>query len=625
MLLLLLTKSVAQVDTSQVLPAVLVTDLRVKELSYTQLQLKQDSVQLLISPGVNMADWLQQTSNANVRQFAPGSAASYSTRGTSSEQSSIHWSGIPINSAATGIADLSLIPATLFSPVFTVGGNAAFFGSGAIGGTVNLADQSAIGDGFHVGISQQVASFNTFKTGLQLTYARLKWKSKSTVYAESSQNNYAYINQYKIPEREETRANAAYNQWHVKQLVGYKINKHQSAEIEAWYNQAYRESPTSILVNKPSNAVLRDRNLRTRALWQLDNNRNLVQASYAYLHEWQTFEDPDLPTPSGGTTHDTNITTNHVAQINYQYKISEKLKWQNGGQAQFSKVSGSNRVGNLHTESLRTGLALNTKNMHAQALVRLEVWDGELLPISPFLGLRYTFFRNFNASVNGSYVYRTPTLNQLYWVPGGNINLKPENGYTGEFALYYSAQKNRQNIFVRAALYASALNEYIQWVPGANSIWSPQNVKQVEIYGLDVNATYAIQVKQWYVALRGALSLNHAETVKSEKQNDQSVGNQVLYQPKLKTTSGFTIGFEKWYVNANYRFIGEVQTAYDGSGNSLDPYGVLDLSLSKTIGFKKGETTFIAAFNNITNQAYETVPYFPMPGRNFSITFKINI
>ena len=60
-------------------------------------------------------------------------------RGTSSSHTSVLWNGIPINSIANGLADLSSIFCHSFSDVVIVnGGDGSLFGSGAIGGSIHL-------------------------------------------------------------------------------------------------------------------------------------------------------------------------------------------------------------------------------------------------------------------------------------------------------------------------------------------------------------------------------------------------------------------------------------------------------------------------------------------------------
>ena len=49
------------------------------------------------------------------------------------------WNGIPINSVASGLTDLRLLPSNGFNNLgISYGGNSTIFGSGSVGGTIHL-------------------------------------------------------------------------------------------------------------------------------------------------------------------------------------------------------------------------------------------------------------------------------------------------------------------------------------------------------------------------------------------------------------------------------------------------------------------------------------------------------
>ena len=62
-----------------------------------------------------------------------------SFRGTSILHTLISWNGIPINSSASGLTDLKLLPSNGFNNLgISYGGNSTIFGSGSVGGTIHL-------------------------------------------------------------------------------------------------------------------------------------------------------------------------------------------------------------------------------------------------------------------------------------------------------------------------------------------------------------------------------------------------------------------------------------------------------------------------------------------------------
>ncbi|MEY2970771.1 MAG: hypothetical protein RLZZ599_1144, partial [Bacteroidota bacterium] len=59
------------------------------------------------------SDYLQKDSRFILKQYSPGSVTVSSFGGASSEQSRVLWDGIDISSMATGVMDLSLVPALM--------------------------------------------------------------------------------------------------------------------------------------------------------------------------------------------------------------------------------------------------------------------------------------------------------------------------------------------------------------------------------------------------------------------------------------------------------------------------------------------------------------------------------
>lgn len=68
------------------------------------------------------SDYLQKDSRFILKQYTPGSVVTSSFGGATSEQSRVLWDGIDISSMATGVLDLSLVPANMLSTDAVVDG-----------------------------------------------------------------------------------------------------------------------------------------------------------------------------------------------------------------------------------------------------------------------------------------------------------------------------------------------------------------------------------------------------------------------------------------------------------------------------------------------------------------------
>jgi iron complex outermembrane receptor protein len=623
LLLAIACRAFAQQPDS-LLREVTVVDERYLWLQTAQFSIRPDSIQQKINPITTAADWLPQESSVHVRQYAPGMVASYSAHGATSAQNTVLWGGIPINSAATGLTDLALLPTSLFSPVFLRGGSSAQFGSGAMGSV--LALQNVQPDaGWHCVINGQVGSFNTLAIGSELTYASPKFTSQTRFVRASSDNNYTFKNRYRAGQPNDTMQGAAYLLWHVSQLFEWKLNPNQRLDAEVWYSFADRETPNNILVNAPSQAKLKDENWRARAGWHLAKGKHKADVGYAFLHEWERYTNPLVTDIGGHATDDTNRTVSQIVRADYVFAFSKKLFWQNGLQYRFDKVSGSNRLGTQNTSSVQTGLLFKRNHLEAQANLRAEWWNDRFLPLSPFASLKVPVFGGLNFTAFGGYNYRVPSMNDRFWVPGGNPDLLPESGWSFETAANYLRQFGRFELNLRAAYYRSNITNLIQWLPGIGSIWSPENVKQVRMQGVDFNAELSYQTGNHFFRLRGSWSFNQSHVLHAYQVNDQSVGKQLIYQPQIKGVHSIQYVYKSLTAQLTHRFVGEVFTHYGTVGNTLPAYNLIDVGLAHPL--KNRWITCIIGLNvnNITNTYYENISFFPMPGVNFqiSITFQL--
>lgn len=75
--------------------------------------------------------------------------------------------------------------------------------------------------------------------------------------------------------------------------------------------------------------------------------------------------------------------------------------------------------------------------------------------------------------------YRFPTLNDLYFLPGGNPALNNESGFTYETGLSFSVDKdNVYTLSGSASWFDQHINDWIIWLPTSKGFYSPVNLKK---------------------------------------------------------------------------------------------------------------------------------------------------
>ena len=94
-------------------------------------------------PATNLAELLAQEAGVYIKSYGLGSLATSSVRGGSAGHTLVLWNGIPIQSPMLGLLDLSLLPISFSESIsLQKGGNGANWGSGAIGGTISLKNET---------------------------------------------------------------------------------------------------------------------------------------------------------------------------------------------------------------------------------------------------------------------------------------------------------------------------------------------------------------------------------------------------------------------------------------------------------------------------------------------------
>ncbi len=235
----------------------------------------------------------------------------------------------------------------------------------------------------------------------------------------------------------------------------------------------------------------------------------------------------------------------------------------------------------------------------------------------PGLNMSYQLcpFLEFRANVQRS--YRAPTLNEWYYNPGGNINLKPEQGWN-EDAGYHLKLNIAKHVELNHDLSAfnRLINDWILWFGG--SIWTPHNIAQVQSRGIESINNLVWQTGRWQFHLGINTSFILATTRASDIPNDGSIGKQIPYTPRYNGQGNIGFGYKKIYVNYNHTYTGYRFTTTDES-QYIDPYQTGNLFMSYTYTLRKRVLRCSFQCNNIWNERYEVVNLRPMPKRNWGL------
>lgn len=537
------------------------------------------------------ANYLIKDARYQLRQYAPGSVITSNFGGANSGQSTILWDGIDLSSAASGVLDLSLVPAIMLqSNSLIEGSSAGVVGVNGLAGALNLSFKAT-------GKREFATLLNTDNIGgfgLGVVngghFGQVKYKS----YLNSVQSENAYP--YSLGGIGYTMEGMSYSQLNFMQTYT-GVYKRSSWATDIWYTSSEKYNRGSILSSAlPS--LLEDEALRAKYTWQKRRHKLTVMGA----REWQSYTD----TLGALDLRDTNTYDQLTAQYRYvQQKRNTVVDWSYFNAGGTSRDARNILITLRHQEVLSGNWRVNA---------RMGSFLGKVYPAGQLLWLQQKGQRSIQWSL-GSF-YRLPTLNELYWQPGGNEDLLPERSYGAK----WSASGHWQGWEYTFSSDQLVVGNLIQWLPLVGTIWSPQNFKRVFL------STQNLQLSRRFGAVRSVSSLNQQYTrVMAVEQGaaTSEIGKALIYRPKFQAVQTFEYRWKHAAVQLRAHAIGSRHTLRDNHpSGELGAEFWMDLTYVQT--YFDGLLQSSVAIQNITNSERTYFPYFPMPGRFLTVNLKLS-
>ncbi|MBR2026715.1 MAG: TonB-dependent receptor [Alistipes sp.] len=610
-------------------------------------QTKIDSAMLHQNISLSMADILSFNSSIFVKNSGRATLSTVSFRGTSSAHTQVLWNGLRINSPMLGMTDFSMIPSFLVDNATLLHGSSSVSESGGgLGGAVRLSTEPTAQEGFGLHFVQGVGSFCTFDDFLRLTYGKGRWHSSTRVVFSASRNDYRYrnydkkeniyddnhniISQYHPIER---NRNAAFRDTHLLQELYYKTKGGDRLSLNAWYTNSRRELPLLTTdYGSSSNYENYQRENSFRGVVGYDHIRTnwRIGAKAGYIFSWLAYDYSYNHTSATASRSRINTIYGSVAG-NYSFEEQRLLLSGDITLHENFVRSEDGAVGyNAHRAELSAVVSARWRPIERigiAATLREEMFGKEWsLPI-PMVALEATLSKRGNLMLRGSASrnHRAPSLNDLYFRPGGNPNLRSEQGWSYDAGL--SSELGRNDIYrikMSASWFESWIDDWILWLPTNKGFFSPRNVKSVHSYGIEAQASLWVRLsKDWRLDLNGSVawtpSVNVGEAISF---GDNSIGKQLPYIPRFSSSITGRLSFRSWSLLYKWCHYSERFTMSSNDislTGKLPPYFMNNLELEKQFSFSWADLSLKGIINNLFNEEYISVLSHPMPGINFEL------
>jgi iron complex outermembrane receptor protein len=560
----------------------------------------------------NISEILNRKANIFVKNFGAVSSSTLSIRGGSANQALLTWNDVPINNPMLGLSDISLIPVQLFDQIeVNKGGNSSEYGNGAITGVINLNSNSLRSDKpISLGVNYGIGSYGLRQGAVNFSLNKGKWSSTTKLFHTSSKNNFKYELGNSI--RENVHSNFNTTAW--LQAINYSISPHQHISIQSWWQDTFREIPPTTTQNI-SEAVQIDRVLRLFAEYKLNKSMSTFSSKLAYFDEDNDFEDPQILIASE------NRFKRILSKSSLSMALNNDIIFK--GIIELSHARGqSQSYEQTETLSSLSTTASVKKIWHQSHLafsLRHERNSIGRSFTSPTIIYHNRLSDHWHIQAKISREFRFPTLNELFWRPGGNTDLDSEHGWNQELDFSYNKQNKHSITF---SLFHRRINDWILWsLAEGSNFFAPINISKVRSYGIELQGNKHMTLGQLQLDLNANYNYTISENLSEVSLPKINLGDQLFYTPKHQFSLNATATYKKIKININ----GQHTSTTLGIIEVLDSYSLLNADLAYALEINNHKITISLTANNITDTEFRIIERRPMVGRNFLININYNL
>lgn len=596
---------------------------------FNSAELKQNSTH-------SLSELLSENSSIFIKSYGQGSVATASIRGKGASHTKVLWNGILLNNPMTGQTDLSLIPIFFIDKAEIYAGGASLnYAGGALGGSINLHSK-ANKELFYTQFIQSFGSFKTFETFGEISGGTEKFSISIKFFREQSENNFKYKNTAIGFDNYELQKNADYLKNGILNDIFIRISHSKSISINIWLQGNKRNIPPIMSYQGAGrDENQKDNHVKSIITYSSKKNNYNQKIKASFISEKISYflaDSINLKTfvriNSEGKYNQASLIYSSEFNLKEKFFFRTNLALNGQKSSYFDKKTATAYEKDRKIEEFLLSADYHfSKYFIAYSLLRLNNTDFKFLPLMPLAGIKLQPIKTvplfFSNSISRN--FHNPTLNDLYWIPGGNPFLKPEEGYSSDINLNYNFNKyDNFNSQIKVSVFASKINNQIIWQPGEYGFWTARNINKVFSRGIETS----LNINYNFNEVRTNLNGNYSYT-KSTKQNsgndyDSSYDKQLIYIPLNKANINLNIKFLQWFIRITDSYTGKrfTNSSEENSRNELPAFNLLNLNFGRKLNFKKLKFETKIKISNLLNTEYQEILWRAMPERQFMFILK---
>ena len=584
----------------------------------------------------DMGDALKRFAGVQVKDYGGvGGMKTVNIRGLGAGHTGVTYDGVQVGDCQSGQVDLSRFTLDNVSLVsLQIGQEDNIYQSAKAytsAGLINISTLQGVSDRKpHLTTTLRTGSYGLFSPSLRYHQQFSRLGIGAYTSYERADGVYWFTLKNGIKTIHERRNNSDIKTWRGELNMSYQLTDKQTLQWKAYGFTSNRGLPGAVIYDNTYSAErLKDKNVFTQMLYENRfSNRIRMKAAAKWNYAWSRYSD----IPASGYKEDTyrqnetyltaTLWTNPLQGLNLSFA-------QDYAHNHLSMTLP--KAANPTRNSLWTALAANYQigpfSVNASLLatnIYERVKQGNASNgfhrLSPAFSMQWRCLQDFRLRFGYKDIFRTPTLNELYYTGIGNRHLNPEKSRMWNLGTTYSHTFNRTLLLsLTADGYFGNVTDKIIAVPKM-FYWQMMNAGKVRQLGLDVSANIEKRWgNDWTVSATGSYSLMKATDISDP--TAVYYRNQIAYTPRHSGSASILLHTPYLDFCYNVLVMGERYTlSYNIPDNRMRPFADHSITLSREFNINKQQLRVQFDVRNLGNKNYEVVRFYPMPGTNWRLS-----
>ena len=584
----------------------------------------------------DMGDALKRFAGVQVKDYGGvGGMKTVNIRGLGAGHTGVTYDGVQVGDCQSGQVDLSRFTLDNVSLVsLQIGQEDNIYQSAKAytsAGLINISTLQGVSDRKpHLTTTLRTGSYGLFSPSLRYHQQFSRLGIGAYTSYERADGVYWFTLKNGIKTIHERRNNSDIKTWRGELNMSYQLTDKQTLQWKAYGFTSNRGLPGAVIYDNTYSAErLKDKNVFTQMLYENRfSNRIRMKAAAKWNYAWSRYSD----IPASGYKEDTyrqnetyltaTLWTNPLQGLNLS--VAQDYA-HNHLSMTLPKAANPTRnslwtalAANYQTGPFSVNASLLATNIYER--VKQGNASNGFHRLSPAFSMQWRCLQDFRLRFGYKDIFRTPTLNELYYTGIGNRHLNPEKSRMWNLGATYSHTFNRTlQLSLTADGYFGNVTDKIIAVPKM-FYWQMMNAGKVRQLGLDVSANIEKRWgNDWSVSATGSYSLMKATDISDP--TAVYYRNQIAYTPRHSGSASILLHTPWLDFCYNVLVMGERYTlSYNIPDNRMKPFADHSITLSREFNINKQQLRVQFDVRNLGNKNYEVVRFYPMPGTNWRLS-----